>query len=269
MSEPRKPDHDEGMDSLLESLADREQERWESRDAQFLARMEGAIRDAPPAKRRGARGVGRSDSTSSRRGRLLKFALPVAAALILLVALPFVYNRMKSPADGFLYHSGDVAWEEVGAALQIKGGPGGAFVYQMGGGNILVYSQEVVEMVVAWPGRVLLSSGEAWFLVQAGSGRFEVETPHGKTLVLGTMFGVKTGVGETHVQVTDGSVLVVGDDEKARLVVAGGAARLRSGQPAATSERAVLSPPDWVWELHGELQDADWKRIYPSRSPHD
>jgi ferric-dicitrate binding protein FerR (iron transport regulator) len=209
-------------------------------------------------------------STAGRRRLLTPARLGIAAGILLAIAAGWWLAREadgpnrpeEEPAIAWLVNAQDCSWSGPGPTGNLQAGKvlrinrGLAEIHFQCGARIVLEGPSTLELLASKS--VRLTSGTLTARVPPTAVGFEVLSPHGKVIDLGTEFGVRSDNGSTEVYVFEGKVEAlpardhqgpphtVNLTEHQSAQIAGGQITVRPAQPPDAQNkfvRAIVPPP--------------------------
>lgn len=137
-----------------------------------------------------------------------------------------------------------------------------SIVHLEGHSEVLVGARS--RLVFIGPRTVKLELGRAYFDIHPGRKDFEVLTPNGEVMVLGTAFAVEVEARQTRVTVTRGVVQVSSQDQKAKVTSGRESVLARQAPPVLRDAQRIQSTIRWVENLREERNEEELRMYYPS-----
>ena len=238
--------------------------------------------------------AGRMGETSDKSGpNIISFlwrpALAWAAAAVLVVGFSLAGLFITGSGDpaGFIdYHVGDVRVTRVsgdaipaadlgttdvaqGMGLETRDNAGAIIRLASDGERyVSIFIAPFSSIRVLNHEHVELKSGKAWFGVESHGAGFTVSTTAGRVRVTGTVFGVSVEDQATHVDVTEGSVLVSQKEQKVEVNAGQAVQSMNSGGISVPADRLDgNSDPGWVTGLFAAENVVGKGSYMPSIAP--
>jgi len=199
------------------------------------------------------------ETATKRKGGAMRWALPLALAASVVVAIGLMRNEPVTPtmvvgtvmrvtgpgnglAAGDAVHRGDTLRTSPGQGISIATSDG--LSLRIAPDTEIVF--EAADVVSMAAGEVYADSGERAFLDR----HIRIETPFGSATDLGTQFSVRYSGDAMSVAVREGSVNVIDQQDQPAAYVADVGERLilRRGQDIAI-EQVSVRDPSWDWAV--------------------